>query len=403
MKKYIIVFSIIALLLSPFIYLQVSKKFISVSPIEMVEVMQGDVEKSIVSEGELRVGNSKIIYLPESFFTEFQVNECKIKYMAPEGKTVDKGEDILQIEESLYSDYKAKIENEITQLTASMNGIAEDSTKQMKDVKLALENAKIDLDIKKIAVDQSIFDPQSTHERMKLEYRKSELAYENALMNYLNLRRSLNEKYAAYPARMQELLEIQKTKLPVLYNMLFLRSPFKGVISYKLNGNGLEKGIGSKLTIHDNAVLMIEDVSKLISRCYIEEDSYSKIFRGQKIQIKLKSNDLEIDTTISYVNKRIETVEGKKCFAIEAMIDNTSLNLIPNQTTINTIPLGVFKNVIYVPNSAIFLDKDKYYVITDDGLKKEVVCEEGNENFTLIHSGLTPGQLIYLNPSSIEH
>jgi multidrug efflux pump subunit AcrA (membrane-fusion protein) len=76
-------------------------------------------------------------------------------------------------------------------------------------------------------------------------------------------------------------------------------------------------------------------------------------------------------------------------------------NLLLNQTTVNNISLNKLKNVLYIPNSAVYSDrKATTYVISEDGTKTHVKIERGNENFTVVDSGLTEGQRIINNASN---
>jgi len=377
-----------------------NKQITFVAPVQMVEVAQGDLDVEIVSTGELLALGSNPVSVSESLFRDFPISEIEIMMILPEGTRVEKGDIIAWLDNSVYVDYKSKIENELADIENKIDEITQDSTKQLKDVKLALENARLDLEIRKIAVDQSLFDPVSAHERMKLEFSKSMLAYENALFNYLDRRKSLLEKYTAYPAQVERLKNEQSTKLPSLKLALEVRSPYSGILRYTEGANKLKIGAGSKLTPKNRLVACIEDVRRLVSRCFLEEEYYTEISEGQEIKVFLKSNAVEIEGKISHINKKIETIEGKKCFAVETIIDNPAHNLLPGQTTINKISLSLLENVLYLPNSAVLEEGDRFYVFVYGGTKQEIKCRKVNKEFSQVLSGLSLGQLVYLDVSS---
>jgi len=399
MKKYLIIsFSALLVMFIVFFYFIISKKQVSiVHTDELVEVKQGDLEVEIESTGELNSMKSNAILAPNNLFSDFNINQITIKSILPEGTVVKRGDIIANLDESAYNDFKSKIDSEITGLKNNINNFTDDTTKQLKNVRLAMENAQIDIEIKKIAVDQSLFDPPATHERLKLEFKKSQLAYDDAQKNYHDLRISLLEKFESYQSKLDSLLNLEKTKLPVLLRTLNIQSPFNGVISYTLTANGTKRAIGSTLTMMDNTVATIDDPGSFISNCYIEEDYYSKIQIGQKITIVLKTSGKEIDATIGFIDNKMEMVNGKKCFAIGTYLSSAENELILNQTTINRISLPALKNVIYVPTPSVLTEGKKSYVISEKGSKLQVTCEKGNEDFMVIITGLTPGQRIYVN------
>lgn len=371
-----------------------------VEPVQMVEVAYGDLDVEIVSTGELFPLVSNPVLVSESLFRDFPISEIEILTILPEGSKVEKGDIIARLDNSVYEAYKSKVESELADIENKIKEITLDSTKQLKDVKLALENARLDLEIRKIAVDQSLFDPVSAHERMKLEFSKSTLAYENALFNYQDRRKSLLEKYAAYPTKAESLRIEQSTKQPSLKLALEIKSPFSGILRYAEGANKLKIGTGSMITPKNTLVAGVEDTRRLVSRCFLEEQYYTEISEGQEIRIFMKSNALEIEGKISRINKKIETVDGKKCFAVETIIDNPGYNLLPGQTTINKISLSALENVLYIPNSAVLEEDDRFYVFVNGGTKQEIKCKKINKEFSQVLSGLSLGQLVYLDISS---
>lgn len=376
-------------------YFFIFEKQIRIVPlIEMAEVKVGNLNVELISEGELFPIKSEPVMVPESFFNDFSIGEIAFKILLPEYSKVDKGEVIAQLDPSVAEKFKSDIESEIADLENKIREIAQDSVKQLKDVKLALENARIDLEIRKIAVEQSLFDPASAHERMKLEFSKLALAYENALANYNERRKSVLEKYESYPDQIEKLRADEKSKLPMLKEALRIESPLKGILIYATDMQG------QKLTPASRLVAMVDDMSRLVSKCYVGEEYYSEIHEGQEIDIFLKSNAVDIRTKITRVDRKIETIGGRKVFLIEAIIDNQGYNLLPGQTTVNKISLNPLRDVLYLPNSSVHEEGDKSYVFLNGGIRHEVKSKKVNEEFTRIISGLSAGQMVYLNAAA---
>ncbi len=379
-------------------YLFIFEKQIKiVPPVEMAEVKVGNLELVIVSEGELRPSKSIPVMVPESLFGDFSVPEIEISSLLPEYSKVEKGEIIAQLDPAVFDKVKSGLESEISDLENKIREIPQDSIKQLKDVKLALENARIDLEIRKIAVEQSLFDPASAHERMKLEFSKSELAYQNALANYRERKKSLEEKYASYPERLEKIESVEKPKLPTLRETLKIESPIKGILTYVYDAKGEKISAGSRLSPGNRIVAQIEDIGRLISQFNLSEEYFSQIKEGQAIDIYLKTNAIQIVSKISTISQRIETVNGKKVFSVEAVIENPGYNLLPGQTTENKISLNILENVMFLPNSSIHEDGEKSYVFLNGGIRHEVKSRRVNEEYTQIISGLSEGQLVYLN------
>jgi multidrug efflux pump subunit AcrA (membrane-fusion protein) len=110
----------------------------------------------------------------------------------------------------------------------------------------------------------------------------------------------------------------------------------------------------------------------------------------------LRSNGVEIAGKVTKIHAKIEEINGKKGFFAEAQVENSGLDLLPNQTSINRIKLQTLENVLYVPNSAVLEEGGRFYVFTSGGVRQEVECKRANENYTQIINGLSKGQMIYL-------
>lgn len=376
-------------------YFFIFEKQIRIVPlIEMAEVKIGDLKVELISEGELIPVKSEPVMVPESFFNDFSIQEIAYKVLLPEYGKVDKGDVIAQLDPSVSEKFKSDFESEIVDLKNKIREIAQDSVKQLKDVKLALENARIDLEIRKIAVEQSLFDPASAHERMKLEFSKSSLAFENALTNYNERRKSVLEIYESYPNQIEKLKADGKSKLPMLREALRVKSPLKGILIYATGSQG------QNLTPANRLVAIVDDISRLVSKFYVGEEYYSDIHEGQEIDIYLKSNAVEIRTKITRVDRKIVTIGGRKVFLIEAIIDNQGYNLLPGQTTVNKIALNPLRDVLYLPNSSVHEEGEWSYVFLNGGIRHEVKSKKVNEEFTQIIRGLSAGQMVYLNAAA---
>jgi HlyD family secretion protein len=282
-KTVVFTFIITAILAAAAWYVLIYSRTIAlVEPVEETEVKEGSLDFEVVSAGELLPLYSYPVSLPESFFKEFAIEEIGIESIVAEGSRVERGTVIALLDRSVFETQKNKLEAELADIEHKIKDIAVDSTKQLKDVKLALENARLDLEIRKIAVEQSLFDPVSAHERMKLEYSKSTLAYENALLNYQDKRKSLLEKYAALPAQAETLSGEAKAKLSQLERSLEIKSPYSGVFGYPEDNPEAIKGSRKILTPKINTIGEITDPGRLVSRFFLEEELYSSIHIGRK-------------------------------------------------------------------------------------------------------------------------
>jgi multidrug efflux pump subunit AcrA (membrane-fusion protein) len=368
-----------------------------ISPVQETAVMQGDLEVEISAPGELLPVNSYPVSVPETLFSDFNIDQIAVIALLPDGKLVDKGEHIASLDPSVYTSVRSRLENELADLENKLNEIAADSVRQLKDVKLAFQNSGLDLEIRKIAVEQSLFDPVSAHERMKLEYRKSELAYENALFNLQDKRKSLLEKYVGYPAQIERLTAELKTHLPMLKHGLEIQTPYRGLLLYVNEGEISDTKTGRVLTPSDRIVAEVADISRLVSVFLIDETYFPELTEGQIVKIFLKSNGEEVEARISRIGRTIESHQGKKYFRIESVMENPGNRFIPYQTTSNRVILRTLEDVLYVPNSAVGgIDSDTYAIVAG-GIRKPVVCKPVNDRYTVIVSGLTAGEMIYLN------
>lgn len=364
---------------------------------ETVQVAKGDIDCSVTVNGELVSASSHQVEVPELLFTELALNEIKIRYLAPEGSLVEKGEIIAVIDETALLEFKAKSEKEINDLKSGLEGMTADTALQLKDIKLSVETASLDLQIKELSVDQTLYDPPAVQQRVQLEYKKSQLAYENLLLNLADQRKKLIEKYKTQSDRLLVLEDEARNKRNRYTGLKNIVSPASGVIGY-LNSEEASKTTRERiLTIQNRIIAYVEDNNNLVSRFFIDEVYYSSVKTGQKIKVHTKSNNIETEAYIGKIDGKIKSVGNSKCFKVEARVNTTEQTLLLNQTTVNTIELSKLKDVLYVPKTAIATENGNSYVFSEEGLKLKVNLREGNNLYAIVDSGLIEGQQIILN------
>jgi hypothetical protein len=219
-------------------------------------------------------------------------------------------------------------------------------------------------------------------------------------MSYKNLQTSLVAKYKSQGEKLEKLREEVKTKTPGLSGLLNISSPSGGIVTYYKLPDGSKRLRGSSVNNTDRAVAIVEDADNYVSKFYMDEEYFSRLKTGQHLKIVMKSNNVEAEATISYIHNRIEVINNRRSFMVEANIYMPKQNLLLNQTTVNIISLNSLKNVLYVPNSAVYSDNKSAFVICEDMKRANVKIERGNEKFTVIDSGLMEGQRIINNTSN---
>jgi hypothetical protein len=178
-------------------------------------------------------------------------------------------------------------------------------------------------------------------------------------------------------------------------------APEDGMIIYEREWNGQKKKEGSNLQAWNPTVATLPDLTKMVSKTYVNEVDIRKIKTGQTVSIGL---DAFPDKELTGVVKNVANVgeqkpnSDAKVFEVSIRINEADTTLRPSMTTSNSIQADLIKDVVFLPLEALFAQGDSVsYVFKKDGnsfVKQQVFAGKANETSVIIKKGISAGETV---------
>ncbi len=371
-------------------------------------VKSGHFDVMVVTTGELEAENSENIYGPENLRSIQIWGDIKVNELIPEGTIVDSGDFVADMD-------KTEVESKLKDLESELDKLQSQYTKTMLDTSLNLRNTRDELvnlqfamEEAQITVDQSKFEPPATQRQAKITKDKAGRAYNQAVENY-------DLKYEKAKAEMQEVSATleqarrKKERMITILNSFRVYAPKSGMIIYKRDWQGRKTQTGSSISPWDNVVAQLPDLSKMISKTYVNEIDISKVREGQTVVLSIDAfPDREYHGTVSEVANIGQQNQGSdaKVFEVIIAVEESDSIMRPSMTTKNSIVTASFDSVLFIPLESIHNNDSLSFVFMSKGgstVKQEVKTGASNENEIIIEEGLNPDDKVYLSiPDNTE-
>jgi hypothetical protein len=161
---------------------------------------------------------------------------------------------------------------------------------------------------------------------------------------------------------------------------------------------------GSQIQIWDPQVASLPDLTKMMSKTYVNEVDVRKVKAGQKVEIGL---DAYPDKKLTGQVTRVANVgeqrpnSDSKVFEVAIEIDGSDATLRPSMTTSNKIIAKVIENTLHIPLECLHSQSDTItYVFRKEGIKtvkQEVKVGDTNSNDVVILAGLDENDKVFLS------
>lgn len=374
----------------------------------LTEVKRGPFKVEIETTGELEAKNSVKILGPGQL-RDFRIWNVTIQAIIDEGTVVKKGEWVATLDRSEFQNRFNEKQIELEKANSKFVQTQLDTTLQMRQSRDELINLKYALEEKKIVLEQSKFEPPATIKQHEIDLDKAKRAHEQAIENNKIKKRQNIEKMREVSA---ELKKVQNefdgmTKVMEAFNVL---APEDGMVIYEKGWDGKPIKSGSQINMWEPTVATLPDLTKMMSKTYVNEVDVRKVKSGQKVEIGL---DAYPDKKLTGVVVRVANVgeqrpnSDAKVFEVAIEIDGTDPSLRPSMTTSNKIIAKLIDNVLFIPLECLHSQADTItYVFRKEGIniiKQEVVVGETNANDVIVTKGLSERDQVYLSvPSGRE-
>ena len=368
----------------------------------MATVKRGPFKVEIETTGELEAKNSVKILGPTQL-RDFRIWNVMIQNIIDEGTVVKKGDWVATLDRSEFQNRFNEKQIELEKANSRFVQTQLDTTLIMRQSRDELINLKYGFEEKKIVLDQSKYEPPATIKQNEINFDKAVRAYEQAQENY-KIKKSQNiEKMREVSA---ELKKVQNefsamTKVLESFNVL---APEDGMVIYEKGWDGKAIKAGSQINMWEPTVATLPDLTKMMSKTYVNEVDVRKVKVGQDVEIGL---DAYPDKKLVGKVIRVANVgeqrpnSDAKVFEVAVEIAGTDPTLRPSMTTSNRIIAHVIDNTLYVPLESLHSQADTItFVYKKDGIKttkQEVIIGHTNANDVVIVGGLAENDRIYLS------
>jgi HlyD family secretion protein len=374
----------------------------------LATVKKGPFKVEIETTGELEAKNSVKILGP-SQLRDFRIWEVTIQNIVDEGTVVKKGDWVATLDRSEFQNRFNEKQIEMEKANSKFVQTQLDTTLQMRQSRDELVNLRYGVDEKVIVLEQSKYEPPATIKQAEINLDKAKRSHEQALENYKIKNKQSIEKMREVSA---ELRKVQNefnsmTKVLESFNVI---APEDGMVIYEKGWDGKAIKAGSRIHMWEPTVATLPDLTKMMSKTYVNEVDVRKVKPGQPVEVGL---DAYPDKKLTGNVIRVANVgeqrpnSDAKVFEVAVEINGTDPTLRPSMTTSNRILTHVVDSVLFIPMECLHSSFDTItYVFIRDGiniLKKEVRVGETNANDVVVMGGLKENDQIYLSiPSGME-
>ena len=367
----------------------------------MIKAEVGSLRVTVDVTGELEAQTSTNIEAPADRMRSrnLHLGDITIQDLVPEGTIVEEGQVVARLDPSPLSSLIKTAQDEVETAQQKLIQAQLDTTLTLRDLRNAMVNMHFALEEQKIVVSQSQFEPPATQRKAQIDLEKAQRAIDQA-----NVSNKLKEKQLTATVREAQLnLAKQQRSLNEMYELLELftiRAPKRGMVIYYKEWNGEKRTVGSKVSPWESTIATLPDLSKMQSKCYVNEVDVSKVKPGLPVAITVDAfPDRHYTGQVASVANVGETVRGgtTKVFEVVIKLDAVDSLIRPAMTTRNEIILTTRDSVLACPLDCLQATDSATFVYTSDGRRQEVETGLTNATHAEIVRGLKPGQWLYLS------
>src|SRR5690606_29162305 len=317
----------------------------------LTTVKRGPFKVEIETTGELEAKNSVKIQANSSI-RDFRIWNVTIQSMVDEGTIVKKGDWVATLDRSDFQNRFNDKQIELDKENAEYVQTQLDTTLELREARDQLINLRFAVEEKKIIYEQSQFEPPATIKQAEINMQRAEREYAQARENYEIRKRKNGEKMKEQAAELREVQSEYNAMMEAMKTFTIL-APEDGMVIYHKNPwDGRPIKAGSQINLWEPTVATLPDLTRMISKTYVNEVDVRKVKVGQNVEIGL---DAYPDKKLTGVVTRVANVGEQrpntdaKVFQVDIVINGTDPTLRPAMTTSNKIVTSLIENALFLP------------------------------------------------------
>jgi len=381
--------------------------YFKAKPASLIHTVKKEDFESIIScKGEIQSEKAVFITVPDVIGDRtLEIYDTQIKDLIPEGSIVKKGDYVALLDQGRIKQLKENTEETLKRVLFNYNDEKIDTAVDLVALRNGLEQFVFDLELKKIEMEQSVFESPAFQRRAQMAYERAQRQLDARIRAYQMTQKTLRIQVTREEERVNELtLKVQK------YQQAFeearITAPKDGMLIYGRTfgrGGSRKLTIGSYVSRQSPLIATLPDLSVLVSETYVEEIYIAKIKVGDSARIFIDAlKNQEKTGVISNISNVGQEMTGfdSKVFKVNIRISSDNNRIKPAMTTNNEIIISREQNVLVIPRQALFTDGTRQYVYLKEfgGVKiRDVECGNQSAKFVVIQKGLEEGDKIYLS------
>jgi HlyD family secretion protein len=372
------------------------------------KVVKGAMEVKVHTSGQLEAERSVNIVVPPELSSRFvQIYEIKISDLVEEGTVVDSGEYVAALDHKTVEEVLTKARDDLELATASFEDAKLDSNLTLSNLRDQLINSNSDVEEKKIVVAESVYESPSVIKKAEMDLQKAERKLEQDKKGFILKERQAKSRVDRAALELQQRQQ-RIDDLVKLLDALTIKAPKPGMVIYAKDRTGAKIQIGSSVATYQPIIATLPDMTKMISKTYVNEIDISKIKIGQKVTMSIDAfPEKELKGEVISVANIGQTMprSDAKVFEVKIRVFGSDPQLKPAMTTSNAITTGIYNDQLIIPSEVVYANDSVKFVYLK---KKEIVRQivdlgNENENYVVVNKGLAEGnELIYNEPERPE-
>ncbi|WP_421765656.1 efflux RND transporter periplasmic adaptor subunit [Ekhidna sp.] len=368
----------------------------------VVDVEEGEFVVDIMTSGALEAKNSVPIKGPNGL-RNYRIWNVTIQDIIDEGSVVKKGQYVARLDPSELTGKMKDAQLALEQQQSQYTQTRLDTALAMRQSRDELINLEYTVREKQLTLDQSQFEPPATIQKAEIELEKAKRSFKQAKENYEIKKQQNVAKMRQASAELSKVRN-ELEGLTALSREFTVIAPEDGMLIYKRNWDGKPVKEGSQISGWDPIVATLPDLSKMISKTYVNEVDIRKVKPGQSVEIGF---DAFPDKNLKGRVKKVANVgeqrpnSDAKVFEVEIEVFGTDPLLKPGMTTSNKIITKTVEDALFIPLESLQSQFDSItYVFKKTGgstTKQEVMIGDANAEYVHILGGLEVGDRVSLS------
>jgi len=366
----------------------------------VVVVESGTFVIDVTTTGELEARSSENIKGPNpNALRNARIHRYMIEDIVPDGTVVDSGQWVATLDRSDLQNKITDQQLEVEKLETQFVKTQLDTTLTLRAARDELINLNFTLEEKQIVVDQSLYEPPATQRQVKIDFERTQRALNQNIENYSIKHQKAEADMREVATNLQKARRVQN-EYNELKKQFVILAPKSGMVNYKRDWSGKKQGVGAQVSMWENVVATLPNLSAMNSRTYVNEIDISKIRVGQLAEIQIDAFPNESFSGVVFeVANMGEQMRNSNAKVFEVIIHVNGYDSIlrPSMTTKNSIVTEIIDSVLFLPIESVNI-VDTINFVYSSGKRKQVIPGKTNETNIIILEGLDIGDEVYLVP-----